>query len=109
MPVALSCSVRPSATEGLTGLMAMAFSAAAVTVRVALAVPPPEVTEMVVDPGATAVASPVEGSIVTTAVLLDFHPSGATSAGSTALERSENEALAANCTVCVTTATGPPG
>src|ERR1035438_9752651 len=109
MPVAFSCSVRPSATEGLIGLIATAFSAAAVTASVALAETPTEVTVIVVEPGATAVARPVEGSIVATAVLLDFHPSGAASAGNTEFERSENEAFAVNCTVWVATATGPPG
>ena len=91
------------------GLIATAFSAAAVTARVALDVTPPEVTVIVVAPGATAVASPLEGSMVATAVLLDFHPSGATSAPRAELERSENEALAVNWTCCVATATGPPG
>ena len=47
--------------------------------------------------------------MVATAVLLDFHPSGATSAPRTELERSENEALAVNWTCCAATATGPPG
>jgi hypothetical protein len=46
---------------------------AAVTVRVVLAVMDPTVTVIVVEPGATAVATPVAGTMLATAGLLECH------------------------------------
>src|ERR1035437_6052360 len=109
MPVAFNCSVSPCATDGLIGVIETALRAAAVTTSVALAVCDPEMTVMVVEPGAAAVATPVEGSIVATAALLECHPSGATSAPRVECVPSDRADVAAKSTACVATATGAPG
>src|SRR6266704_3056776 len=73
MPSAFSWSLSPWATEGWIGVMETAFKMAAVTVRVVLAVMDPEVIVIVVEPGATAVAPPVAGTMVATPGLLECH------------------------------------
>src|SRR6267154_2495089 len=104
MPSALSGRVSPSATEGLIGVMAMAFRVAAVTVKVALPVWGPEVTVMVVEPGATAVA--VAPTIVATAGLEELHTAPT---GRGPVDWSEKVARAVKLTVSAIVATGAPG
>ena len=58
VPVAVNCSVSPTARLVLTGVTAIDWSAAAVTVRLVVPLMLPSVAEIVTGPGDTAVARP---------------------------------------------------
>ena len=58
MPVAVNCSVSPTAMLGLAGVTAMDTSVAGVTVRVAFAEMLPDAAAIVIMPAARQVALP---------------------------------------------------
>lgn len=64
LPIAVNCCASPSATVGLTGVMAMAVADAELTVRVVLPLIEPSVAVTVVLPEDTAVAKPMVGAVL---------------------------------------------
>ena len=76
MPVAANCWFVPSAMEGFAGVTAIETSAAAVTVRVVLAVIEPEAAVIFAEPVPTVVTNPCEPVallIVATAIVSEPH------------------------------------
>ena len=68
MPVAVSCRVAPTATDGLAGVTAMDCSVAAVTVSVVFPEMLPEVAVMTDVPTATPEARPLATTVATEVV-----------------------------------------
>ena len=66
MPVAVNCVVVPKAMLGLVGDTLIETSVAAVTVNVVLPEIRPDVAVIVVEPGATTVARPLEPAVLLT-------------------------------------------
>jgi hypothetical protein len=64
VPVALNCWVPPTATVGLAGWTAIELSVAEETVKVVEATTFPDVAEIVVEPAATAVATPLVPAVL---------------------------------------------
>src|SRR5688500_17163713 len=76
IPVAVYCSVLPSATDAFVGVTSIDASVAPVTVNVVEPVTPPKTAEIVVEPGSIAVARPCEPlalEIVAAAIVVDDH------------------------------------
>ena len=77
LPIAVNCCASPSATVGLTGVIAIAVADAELTVRVVLPLIEPSVAIIVVLPEDTAVARPMVGAVllmVATEVAEDAQP-----------------------------------
>ena len=73
MPVAVNCCVLPLEIDGLTGVIAMDFNVAAVTVRTSAGdVTPVRLAVILLVPVPTPVASPV-ALIVATVEVAEFH------------------------------------
>jgi len=97
MPVAVNCSVVPSAMLGLVGVTSRVLSVAAVTAKVVDPDIAPDAAAMVVEPVSTAMTEPADSAVLLTVATLVLDELHVTEAVRFCVVPSENVPVATSC------------